>query len=182
MEDQYDLQLINKFGEFFNYKFFFLPSSIIFPILMISPIFQNNFYIFLSTFISIYILGWNFPSITKLYYSRPIYFEDLEDKQFEDHKIKKHILYNIELSNKFKQIFLIVQQILISATCAILIDYIVIKYKENTYNTMELFGLIGGIISLLIKIIRVCGKILLSFLYYKKKKEKENLLIKYNLT
>ena len=46
---------------------------------------------------------------------------------------------------------------------------------------MELFGLIGGIVSLLIKIIRILGKLLLSFLYYKKKKERETLLIKYNL-
>lgn len=181
MEDKYDLELINKFGEFFNYKIFFLPSSIMLPLLIISEKFQNNFYIFFSTFVSLCIIGWNFPKFTKLYYSRPIYFEDLEDKQYEVNKVKNKILYNIELSNKFKRIFLIIQQLLISATCAILIDYIVIKSRENTYNTMELFGLVGGIISLLIKIIRILGKILLSFLYYKKKKEKENLLIKYNL-
>lgn len=180
MEDEFDLLLINRFGECFNYKVFFIPSIITFPILLINPIFQNNFYIFISIFISLSILGWNFPSITKLYYSKPIYFDDLDDKNSE-FKIKKKILYNIELSNKFKNIFLIVQQLLISATCAILVDYIVIKYKENRYNTMELFGLIGGILSLLIKIIKICGKILLSFLYYKKGKEKDKLLIKYNL-
>ena len=79
MEDKYDLQLINYFGEWFNYKRFFLPTSIMLPLMLISNNFQNDFYIFFSTFISISILGWNFPSFTKLYYSRPIYFEDLDD-------------------------------------------------------------------------------------------------------
>ena len=131
MEDNYDLELINKYGECFNYKTFFLPSSVIYPLLIISPKFQTNFYIFFSTFISISIVGWNFPKFTKLYYSRPIYFEDLEDSHYETNKVKNKILYNIELSNKFKSIFIIVQQLLISATCAILIDYVVIKYKEK---------------------------------------------------
>ena len=181
MEDKYDLQLINYFGEWFNYKRFFLPTSIMLPLMLISNNFQNDFYIFFSTFISISILGWNFPSFTKLYYSRPIYFEDLDDDKSDKKKLKNKILYNIELSNKFKTRFIIIQQIFISATCAIVIDYIVIKYRENNYNIMELFGIMGGLFSLIAKIIRIIGRLLLSFFYHKKKKEKEALLIKYNL-
>ena len=181
MEDKYDLQLINYFGEFFNFKRFFIPTSIMLPLLLISSNFQNDFYIFFSTFISISILGWNFPSFTKLYYSRPIYFEDLDDDKSDKKKIKNKILYNIELSNKFKIRFIIIQQILISATCAIVIDYIVIKYRENNYNFMELLGLMGGLFSLMAKVIRIIGRLLLSFFYYRKKKEKEELLIRYNL-
>ena len=181
MEDEYDLQLINYFGEFFNYKRFFIPSAIVFPLLLISESFQNDFYIFFSTFCSISILGWNFPKLTKLYYSRPIYFEDLDDDKSDNKKLKNKILYNIELSNKFKTRFLLFQQLLISAALAIVVDYIVIKYRENNYNLMELFGLMGGLFSLISKLIRICGRLLLSFLYHKKKKEKEELLIKYNL-
>ena len=46
---------------------------------------------------------------------------------------------------------------------------------------MELLGLIGGLISLFAKVIRIVGKLFLSFLYYKKKKEKEELLERLNL-
>lgn len=181
MEDNYDLQLINYFGECFNYKRFFIPTAIMLPLLLISSNFQNDFYIFFSTFISISLLGWNFPRFTRLYYSRPIYFEDLDDDKSEKKKKKNKILYNIELSNKFKIRFIIIQQILISASCAIVIDYIFIKSRENNYNFMELFGLMGGLFSLTAKIIRIIGRLLLSFFYYRKQKEKEELLIKYNL-
>ena len=47
------------------------------------------------------------------------------------------------------------------------------------YNTTELLGLTGGIISLLAKVIRISGKLFLSLLYYLKKKEKEKLLERY---
>ena len=181
MEDQYDLILLNYFGNILHFKRFFLPTAIMLPLFVINKQFQNNFYIFFSTFISIIIVGWNFPKITKLYYSRPIYFEDLDDDKEESKKVKNKIMYNIELSNKFKSRFIIFQQILISIACSLVIEYIVIKNKENNYNTMELFGLIGGLLSFLTRFVRICGKIFLSFLYYKKKKEKEKLLIKYNL-
>ena len=181
MEDQYDLTLMNYFGNCFNYKRFFLPTSIMLPLLIINSNFQNNFYIFFSILTSIYILEWNFPSFTKLYYSRPLYFEDLDDDNSENKKVKHKIMYNIELSNKFKGRFILFQQILISIACSIVIEYIIIKSKNNKYNTMELLGLIGGLFSFLAKAVKICGKLFLSFLYYKKKKEKEQLLIKYNL-
>ena len=46
---------------------------------------------------------------------------------------------------------------------------------------MELLGLIGGILSLLAKIIRLSGKGMLTILYKLKKKEKEKLLEELNL-
>ena len=135
----------------------------------------------------IFILGWNFPGIAKICYSRPIYFEDLDDSNeynqsnINRNRIKNKILYNIELSSKFKSRFIIFQQFLTSITCAIVVDYISLKYRTNEYNSMELLGLTGGIISLLAKIIRISGKLFLSLLYYLKKKEKEKLLERYGL-
>jgi len=64
-----------------------------------------------------------------------------------------------------------------NTTAADLSNYL----RENNYNFMELFGLMGGLFSLTAKIIKVIGRLLLSFFYYRKQKEKEELLIKYNL-
>ena len=181
MEDNYDINLRNYFGSLFNYRRFFLPTPIMLPLMIFSNIFQNDFYIFFSTFISLTILGWNFPGLSRLYYSRPIYFDDLDDDKSDSKKIQNKILYNIELSSKFKMRFMIFQQLIISITFAIIIDYISIKYRTNKYNTMELLGLIGGLISLFAKVIKIIGKLFLSFLYYKKNKEKENLLRQLNI-
>lgn len=182
MEDNYDINMRNYFGFLFNFKRFFLPTTIMLPLMTISEIFQNDFYIFFSSFISLMIFGWNFPSISKLYYSKPIYFDDLDDNNENNKKhIHNRILYNIELSSKFKLKFIIFQQLIISLTLSIIIEYITIKYRTNKYNTMELLGLIGGLISLFAKVIRIVGKLFLSFLYYKKKKEKEELLERLNL-
>lgn len=181
MEDQYDIELKNKYGSLFNYKIFFIPTSILMPLMLFIPVFQNDFYIFLSTFMSIFILGWNFPFVASMCYSRPIYFEDLDDDKPEKKIVKNKIMYNIELSSKFKSRFIIFQQFLSSITFAIVVDYISFKYRSNKYNTMELLGLIGGITSLLAKVIRLFGRLFLSFLYYLKKKEKDKLLAKFHL-
>ena len=140
------------------------------------PIFKNEFYIFLSVFISLLILTWNFPYLSKFGYTRPIYFEDLikDDKSV----VKKKIMYNIELSKKFKNRFLIFQQFILSITIAVVVEYINLKYELKDYQAMEFLGLIGGIFSLYAKIIRSVGKLILTILYYCKKREKENLLLK----
>jgi hypothetical protein len=181
MEDQHDIQLRNYIGFMFNHKRFFIPTSIIMPCMLFYDIFQNDFYIFLSTFMSLFVLGWNFPGIAKFFYSRPIYFEDLDDNKSDKKIVKNKILYNIELSSKFKSRFIIFQQLLSSVAIALVAEYINMKYKTNKYNTMELLGLIGGLLSLLTKIIRMSGHLFLSLLYYLKKKEKEKLLLKFNL-
>jgi hypothetical protein len=181
MEDQYDVVLKNKLGFFFNYKRFFIPSSILFPVMLFSNIFRNNFYIFISIFISLLILTWNFSYFTKIYYSKPIYFEDLEDDISEKKRIKSKIMYNIELSSKFKKRFIIFQQFLTSISFAIVAEYISIKYNNTEYNTIELLGVIGGLLSLQTKLIQICGRMFLSLLYYLKEREREQLLIQLNL-
>ena len=141
MEDNYDISMRNWFGFLFNYKRFFLPTTIMLPLMTISEIFQNDFYIFFSSFISLMIFGWNFPSISRLYYSKPIYFDDLDDNNENTKKnVHNRILYNIELSSKFKLKFIIFQQLIISLTLSIIIEYITIKYKrENGLSKSEKF-------------------------------------------
>lgn len=181
MEDQYDIILKNKFGYLFNYKRFFIPSSIIFPVMLVFDVFRNNFYIFFSTFISLLILTWNFSYFAKLCYSKPIYFDDLENDKSDKKRIKSRIMYNIELSNKFKRRFIIFQQFLASIAFAIVAEYISIKYNNTEYNTIELLGVVGGLLSLQTRVIQMCGRMFLSLLYYLKEKEREKILQKLNL-
>tara|TARA_B100001964_G_C14058409_1_gene520232 strand:+ start:9 stop:620 length:612 start_codon:yes stop_codon:yes gene_type:complete len=178
LEDEHDYRLKQRFGCCFNYKRFLLPISVILPCMLLQSIFQNSFYIFLSSFISLLILTWNFPHLLKIGYTRPIYFEDLDESK---NKRKRRILYNIELSQKFKRRFIVFQQFMISVTIAIVADYISFKYKLDDYQPMEFFGLVGGVLSLYAKILYFVGKKYLRYLYHKKKKEKDNLLAKFNI-
>lgn len=178
LEDEHDYKLKQTLGCCFDYKRFILPISIMLPCMLFLPIYQTDFYIFLSSFISLLVLTWNFPQISRIGYTRPVYFEDLEENK---HRRKRRILYNIELSQKFKRRFIIFQQFMISITIAIVADYISFKYNLDDYQPMEFFGLVGGILSLYAKILYFVGRKYLKYLYYKKKKEKENLLIKFNI-
>ena len=179
MEDKYDIILKKKFGCFFNYKLFLLPISIIMPSMLYFSIFQNDYYIFLSVFISLLVITWNFPYLSKFSYTRPIYFEDLNDDN--NSKVRKKILYNMELSKKFKNRFIIFQQFILSITIAIVVEYISFKYRNGNYQPLEFLGYIGGILSLYTKFIRYFGKGVLVLLYHMKRKEKEKLLIKLNV-
>jgi hypothetical protein len=175
MEDEYDIILKNKYcfaeNNIFYYKRFFLPTVIILPCFFSIEVFRNNLYIFFSTFISLLILTWNFPIISKIFYSRPIYFEDLDDKEEEYKKSKRKIMYKIERSSKFKTRFLVSQQFFFSIGIAVVADYINTRISQSRYGILEMLGLIGGILSLMVKLLRFCGRIILYFIYKQKKKE-----------
>lgn len=172
MEDQYDIELKEKFGILFSYKFFFLPSTIIFPCFIIIDEYNNYTYIFFSTFTTLMILTWVFPTISKFIYSKPIYYDDLISSSRElSHSNHNQIIYDLSNSNKFKMRFLLFQQFMISIIISLVADYINSRVNNHKYSTVELFGLVGGILSLMIKIIKVLGSIYLYILYNIKLKE-----------
>jgi hypothetical protein len=176
MEDEYDLELKNFFGNFFYYKIFFIPSVILFPCLLFIEIYRNYYYIFFSIFTSLLILTWNFPIISRLIYSKPIYFEDL-NKQLKLNENKKKIIYDIENSDKFKSKFILFQQFIISIVIALTADYIKSRFNNDNDKKLSLFatiGIIGGLLSLMIKVIKILGKITLIIIYRQKKKLEEN--------
>lgn len=178
MEDEYDLELKQYFGNLFYYKIFFIPSIILFPCLLIIDVYRNYYYIFFSIFTSLLILTWNFPTISRIIYSRPIYFEDL-NKQIskDDNENRKKIIYNIENSDKFKSRFILFQQFIISIVIALTADYIKSRLYDNHDNnlsTYAMIGIMGGLLSIMIKIIKFCGKISLLIIYKQKKKTEED--------
>ena len=172
MEDEYDLSLKNYFGNFFYYKIFFIPSVILFPCLLIIEVYRNYYYIFFSIFTSLLILTWNFPIISKFIYSKPIYFEDLnKELSLDNNKRNLKIIYDIENSNKFKSKFILFQQFIISIIIALTADYIKSRFYDNIDEQISMFaiiGVVGGLISLMIKIIKFLGKISLIIIYKQK--------------
>ena len=183
-DDDYDNEYLKKYNIYFNYKTIYLPL-IFLPFLNIFILFRNEIFLFTSIFISLFILTWNFSSLSKSFYMRPIYYEDLYNEKMDitiEDLSKKKILYNIELSKKFKDKFLIIQQFILSLTLAIIIEYFSLKYNQKNYSVSEILGMIGGILSLYLKLINIVGKSSLSLLYKMKIKEKKKLLEKLNIT
>lgn len=171
MEDEYDMILKNKYSLLFNYKIYFLPSTLFFPLLLLINTYRNYIYIFFSTFTSLIILTWNFPFFSKVLYSRPIYFDDLDNNNNiidnNNNINSNNILYNIEKSEKFKLKFIIFQQILTSVMISFMADYLQSKVESGNYTKVELFGVVGGIISLGFKTITIIGKLYLYYIYKK---------------
>jgi hypothetical protein len=178
MEDEYDLSLKHLFGNFFYYKLFFIPSVILFPCLLFIEVYRNYYYIFFSIFTSLLILTWNFPMISRFIYSRPIYFEDLNKQlKLDNNEEKKNIIYDIENSDKFKTKFILFQQFIISVVIALTADYIKSRFYDNQddqISTFAIIGVIGGLLSLMVKVIKLLGKITLIIIYKQKKKVELN--------
>jgi hypothetical protein len=172
-----DIKCRHTCGCLFNWKRFFLPLAIILPIFIIFEKLQNDIYIFLSCLVSSFILTWNFPYFSKYGYMRPIYFEDLEQDNLNYKKIiKKKIITNIEASAKFQNKFILFQQLILSITMALIIDYSTHRYKDTTLVFTEILGLMGGLLSLYLKITKFIGKLILKILYLTKKKERDTLI------
>ena len=176
-DDVNDIKCQKKCGLFFNWKRFFLPLAIILPILIIFEKLQNDFYIFISCLVSSFILTWNFPYFSKFGYTKPIYFEDLEQEKINYNKvIKNKIISNIENSTKFQNRFLFFQQIILSVTLALIIDYSTHRYKDTQLVFTEILGLLGGLVTLYLKITQIIGKIILKLLYKDMKKERHHII------
>jgi len=157
-----------------SWRVFFIPLSLIYPLLIILNVFRNELYYFISFFISGLILIWNFPKLAFILSSRPIYFDDLSLENEE--KEERLILLNIESTKKFQNIYIIIQQFILSLSLALIIDYGVIEYKNKNMNFTDILIAIGGLGSLYTKIIYYIGKMLVSILYFIKKKQKQNII------
>ena len=91
-------------------------------------------------------------------------------------KIGKN-LYDIENSDKFKSRFILFQQFIISVVIALTADYIKSRFYDNQdeqISTFAIIGVIGGLMSLMVKVIKLLGKISLIIIYKQKKKIEEN--------
>lgn len=113
---------------------------------------RTLYYIVPSTGLATYVVLLNFPSAVKKIHSRPLYYDDLEDDRFIDNSTRK----------RFQFIFICILQI----TLTLIISGLIYYYYDRLYNTnlskIEVFGVLGGSISLLLKIENVIGKLTLT--------------------
>jgi hypothetical protein len=83
---------------------------------------------------------------------------------------------NIESSKKFQNIYRIVQQFILSITLALIIDYGIIQFKNANMELTQILIAIGGLASIYTRVIYYLGMMLVSVLYYYKKRERDNIL------
>lgn len=131
--------------------FMFLPFIAIIPIPELE--WSKSLYFLISaSAVSTYVLLINFPSIVKKVHSRPLYYDDLEDGRYVAPAIRK----------RFQFIFVCILQITLTIIISGLIYYYYDRLHNTELSTIEIFGVLGGFISLLLKIENFIGKFTLA--------------------
>ena len=113
-------------------------------------------------FIGSFMLLINFPYFSTMLHSRPIYYEDLSIIN----KTSKHIDTRFKTSYKLLMIFGM------SVMMGALADYMYISIGERP--AIECLGIIGGNISVYLRVQNITGKVLLKICYYCKNRELQN--------
>ena len=126
--------------------------------MFIVPELREAFYI--SSYITILslLVCFRFPGIVQSLHSKPVYYEDLEDKFSLDSTVR----------NRYQRIFTIIQTIFLAISLGIVADFVIYKSHEVN-NYIELLGIIGGLLSILNDIMVQFGKFILGMLEGKAK-------------
>ena len=127
-------------------------------LMFIAPELRGAFYISSYMTILSLLVCFRFPGIVQSLHSKPVYYEDLEDKFSLD----------TEVRNRYQRIFTIIQTIFLAISLGIVTDFIL--YKSHLVgNYIELLGIIGGLLSLLNDVMVQFGKFVLGILEGKAK-------------
>ena len=140
-------------------KRYFLPLVFI-PALSIRSEIFNFYYFPILLGVSAFVLFWNFPWLVYYTASRPLYYEDL----FIDEKKLPNYEVNPKLKNKFQSILIWVLIITNSLLVSALGEYWLYKTMSNSYTTIELFGVTGGIIKIFQIVNNTISRIMLKIL------------------
>jgi hypothetical protein len=115
---------------------------------------RSLYYLVPASGLTTFILLINFPQIVKKIHGRPLYYEDLVDEKYVDPLIKRH----------FQIIFICMLQITLTLIMTGLIYYYYDRLHNTELSKMEILGVLGGFISLLMKIENFIGNCTLSLL------------------
>ena len=115
---------------------------------------RSLYYLIPASGVATFILLINFPQIVKSIHGRPLCFEDLADEQYVDPLIKRH----------FQIIFICMLQITLTLIMTGLIYYYYDRLHNTELSKMEILGVLGGFISLLMKIENFIGNGILTLL------------------
>jgi hypothetical protein len=112
------------------------------------------YYTIPTTAIATYIFLLNFPKLVHIFHSKPLYFNDLEDNRYAEPGIQK----------RFQFIFIAILQFTLTISITSMIYYYHDSFHNTNLTKMELFGVLGGFYSLLLKIENKIGNIVLYLL------------------
>lgn len=134
-----------------------LLICVLFPFVCTIPFpelewFRSLYYVIPASGIATYVLLLNFPCIVEKVHSRPLYFNDLEDNRDIEPSTQK----------RFQMIFVCILQITLTLLVAGLVYYYYDQFHSTGLSKMEIFGVIGGFVSLMLKIENVVGKFALT--------------------
>ena len=115
-------------------------------------------WIALLYFLGSFMLLVNFPYLSTMMHSKPIYYEDL--------RISPE---NIIPDDRFKIIYELIMIFFLSGLIGALADYVYIS--GGTQTPIEFVGIVGGNISVYLRIQNLVGKILLKMCYFCKNQE-----------
>ena len=131
-----------------------------------------NYYSFpIFYFFGSYFFFINFPSLSEMFHKKPIYIDDLiirsqgltidTDKKLID-------------DNSFRKLYNVAMNCILSILFASFSEYVILQ-GVKTRSIIEICGIIGGNISLYIKVQNSIGKILLKVFYTQKERRKRTL-------
>ena len=169
-------------------------------ILIITFIFkEKHTYIYapISLGICTLIICLNFPAIVVSLHTRPIYYDDLVIKDYNEDESQR--IYDNDFRKKYQKVFrvaiAITSSILVTITTIIWYcrDNLLVNNETNTkpskmFNFVVVIGLIGGLLRIYYGAIMLIGKILMFILKHLKKREQRRIheqeqeIVMYRLT
>lgn len=123
---------------------------------------KTLYYIIPSSGISTFVLLFNFPRIVAAIHSKPFYYNDLKNNKM-----------NFETKRQYQWIFIAILQVTITIVISVLSFYYYDRFHATTLSGMEVIGVLGGMLSLLLKIEHVIGRLALFILKQCKNKDEE---------
>jgi hypothetical protein len=147
---------------------FLLISPLVFPDQLVNYITLPIFYFFGMFFLLI-----NFRQVGEFLYRKPIYLEDLVVEQRMIRLQNPSIFTGVYNDNTLQLTYGVVMNFILAFLFALFSEYIVVK-DVRQLPIIEIFGIIGGNLSLYFRIQSIVGKIIIKIFHiFKKKLEKD---------
>ena len=152
---------------------FLLISPLIFPEQLVNYITLPIFYFFGMFFLLI-----NFRQVGEFLYRKPIYLEDLVVEHRMIRLQNPTIFTGVYNDNTLQLTYGVVMNFILAFLFALFSEYIVVK-DVRQLPIIEIFGIIGGNLSLYFRVQSIVGKVIIKIFHiFKERMEKERNLLK----
>lgn len=126
---------------------------------------KTLYYIIPSSGVSTFVLLFNFPQIVSTIHKKPFYYDDLDRNDL-----------GFEMKRRYQLIFITILQITLTIVMSVVSYYYYDRFHNTTLSKMEIVGVLGGMLSLLLKIENIIGRMSLFLLKLCKNKEEQQFI------